>query len=111
MILSKSDSRYSAVSPSVAAMAFIRSTSKPMILPLSSLNSLGGVRRFTPTTSLPLDLMFSGTVVGDVVDLSAATAVVEVVGPGIGVLRAPRQGQGPDCSEHHRERHTFPRLS
>ena len=41
MILAKSASRYSAVRPSVAAIAFIRSTSKPTILPLSSLNSLG----------------------------------------------------------------------
>ena len=41
MILAKSASRYSGVSPSVAAIAFIRSTSNPTILPLGSLNSLG----------------------------------------------------------------------
>ena len=41
MILSKSASRYSAVKPRVAAIAFIKSTSKPTILPLESLNSLG----------------------------------------------------------------------
>ncbi len=41
MILAKSASRKSAVKPIVEAMAFIRSTSKPTILPLESLNSLG----------------------------------------------------------------------
>jgi hypothetical protein len=76
MILSKSASRYSAVRPSVEAMAFIRSTSKPTILPSGSLNSLGVNGMFTPTTSLPVDLMFSGTVFAMASTFSALAAVV-----------------------------------
>src|ERR1700704_2700788 len=62
MIFAKSASRYSACRPRVAAIAFIRSTSKPTIFPLGSLNSLGVYGMLTPTTSLPDDLIASGTV-------------------------------------------------
>src|SRR3981189_3159869 len=41
MIFAKSASRKSAVRPSVDAIAFIRSTSKPTIFPLGSLHPLG----------------------------------------------------------------------
>ena len=41
MMLSNFDSWNSAVSPSFLAIAVPRSTSKPMILPLASLNSFG----------------------------------------------------------------------
>ena len=81
MIFAKSASRYSACRPSVAAIAFIRSTSKPTILPLGSLNSLGVYGMLTPTISFPDDLMASGTVFAIASTFSALTAVVAVVGP------------------------------
>src|ERR1700754_523307 len=86
MILAKSASRYSAVSPRVDAIAFIRSTSKPMILPLGSLNSFGVYGTFTPTMSLPDDLMSSGTVFAMSSTLAAIAAVVSVVGPEVSVF-------------------------
>ena len=81
MIFAKSASRYSAFRPRVAAIAFIRSTSKPTILPLGSLNSLGVYGMLTPTISFPDDLMASGTVFAIASTFSAFTAVVAVVGP------------------------------
>jgi hypothetical protein len=42
MIASKAASRYSGMSPSVRATAFIKSTSKPTMCPEASLNSAGG---------------------------------------------------------------------
>src|SRR6185295_5144696 len=74
MIFAKSASRYSAVRPSVAAIAFMRSTSKPTILPLGSLNSFGVYGMLTPTISFPDDLMSSGTVLAIASTFSALGA-------------------------------------
>src|SRR5262245_37575833 len=81
MIFAKSASRNSAFRPSVAAIAFIRSTSKPTTLPLGSLNSFGAYGMFTPTISFPDDLMASGTVLAIASTFWALTAVVAVAGP------------------------------
>lgn len=58
------------------AIAFIRSTSKPTILPLSSLNSFGAYGMLTPMTSFPDDLMASGTVLAMASTFSAGAALV-----------------------------------
>ena len=61
MILSNAASVYWALRPSTVATASMRSTSNPTILPLESLNSFGAYGTFTPTMSLPVDLILSGT--------------------------------------------------
>src|ERR1700694_4125266 len=106
MILAKSASRYSAVRPSVAAIAFIRSTSNPTILPLGSLNSLGAYGTLTPTTSLPLDLMFSGTVAAMSGTFWADAAVVDFDDPEVSVLLAqPDSARAPDTATTAAIRH------
>ena len=61
MILSNAASVYWALRPSTVATASMRSTSNPTIFPLESLNSFGAYGTFTPTISLPEDLILSGT--------------------------------------------------
>ena len=99
MIFEKSDSRYSGVSPSVPATAFIRSTSNPTILPDSSLNSLGAYGMFTPTISLPEALMASGTVFAIASTLSAGAAAVGDSSPPLGSeLEQPDSASAPDAT-------------
>src|SRR5882757_469885 len=108
MILSKSDSRYSAVRPSVAATAFIRSTSKPTILPLGSLNSFGAYGGLVPTISLPEDLMFSGTVLAISSTFAADGAAAVVDGPLPSVLLAhPDITSAPVAAKTAAMRHIF----
>src|SRR6266568_4413796 len=66
-----------AVSPSLAAMALPRSTSKPTILPESSMFSFGGYVASVAIVSVPLDLNFSGTSAA----AAASTPVEEAVVP------------------------------
>ena len=110
MILAKSASRYSAVRPRVAAIAFIRSTSKPTILPLGSLNSLGVYGMLTPTISLPLDLISSGTALAISSTFAAAAAAVSVAGPlGSPPLAQPDKAIAPLAANTAAMRHIFPR--
>src|SRR4051794_12598938 len=109
MIFAKSASRYSGVRPRVAAMAFIRSTSKPMILPPSSLNSLGAYGMFTPTINFPEDLMSSGTVLAIASTLLAFAAVVLLDGPALSVLEEhPVMTSAPVAAKTAAKRHIFP---
>src|SRR6476620_8670919 len=76
MILSKSASVYSGVTPSTLPTASTRSTSNPTILPLGSLNSLGEYGILTPTMILPDEAIFSGRVAAIASTLSTSTATV-----------------------------------
>jgi hypothetical protein len=112
MILAKSDSRYSAVRPRVPAIAFIKSTSKPTILPLGSLNSFGAYGMLTPTINFPDDLIASGTVFAISSTLSAAAVVLPVVVSLVLVpLAHPERMRAPVAANTAAMRHSFPRRS
>ena len=77
-----------------------------MILPLESLNSFGVYGTLTPTTNLPDDLMFSGTVLAMSSTLAAAAAVVAVAGPAVSLfLVQPDKTSAPDTAMTAAPRH------
>src|SRR3984957_13429065 len=86
MMLSNPDCRYSDVTPSTPATAFRRSTSKPMIVPLGSLYSLGLYVWSVPTINFPDCLMLSGNRFAIWSTLVGFTAVAHPLGPEPSVL-------------------------
>src|SRR5258708_39923894 len=112
MILVKVGCRYDGGRRMTVAVAVIRSTSKPTNLPSGSLNSLGVYGMFTPTTSLPVDLMFSGTVFAMVSTFSTVAADVGVVGAALSVLLVhPENARAPHAANTAPMRQVFPRRS
>src|SRR5829696_4148497 len=112
MIFAKSASRYSASRPRVAATAFTRSTSKPTILPLGSLNSLGAYGMLTPTISFPDDLIASGTVFAIASTFSAVTdgaALDDSLDPESLPAEQPDTARVADAAKIAATRHIVPR--
>ena len=116
MMLSNFDSWNSAVSPSFLAIAVPRSTSKPMILPLASLNSFGSYVGSVPMASLPSDLTASGTCAASASSfctaLGSAAPVADADGwpPPSVVLVVGAAGGGQRRGQHHHDvqrRRTF----
>ena len=111
MIFAKSASRYSGVRPSVAATAFTRSTSKPTILPLGSLNSFGAYGMLTPTISFPDDLIASGTVfaISSTFSLAPEAALVDSLDPESLPAEQPETARAAVAANTAAMRHMFPR--